>query len=141
MLRQQSLLAPFGIDKAEYYDLIWVLIGSSTLLLGLYSWWVLRRPRGRGDALDLAYSALCGKLAKIGVPRAANEGPVNFSARLNELAADPGLQIIFDRYVGLRYAHALPESDAVREFTASVRALRVPEALAKIYREGVKRTR
>jgi transglutaminase-like putative cysteine protease len=139
MLRQQSLLTPFGIDKAEYYDLIWVLIGSSTLLLGLYSWWVLRRPRARGDALDVAYSALCGKLAKIGVPRAANEGPVSFATRLNGAATDPGLQVIFDRYVSLRYAHALPASDAVREFTASVRALRVPEALAKIYRKGVQR--
>jgi len=140
MLRQQSLLAPFGIDKAEYYDLIWVLIGSSTLLLGLYSWWVLRRPRARGDALDVAYTALCGKLARIGVPRAANEGPVSFAARLNKVAAEPDLQVLFDCYVGLRYAHALPASDAVREFTASVRALRVPEALAKIYRQGVKRT-
>jgi transglutaminase-like putative cysteine protease len=140
VLRQQSLLAPFGIDKAEYYDLIGVLIGSSTLLLALYSWWVLRRPRERGDALDVAYTALCGKLAKNGIPRAANEGPVSFAARLSELAAEPSLQGLIERYVGLRYAHALPASTAVREFAASVRALRVPAALAKIYREGVKRT-
>ena len=132
MLRQQSLLAPFGIDKAEYYDLIWVLIGSSTLLLALYSWWVLRRPRARADA----QAPRCGKLAKIGVPIALNEG----RSPLRRTGWRRPTQV-FDRYAGLRYAHALPASAAVREFAASVHALRVPRAFARIYREGVKRTR
>ena len=83
LLRQQNLLTPFGIAKAEYYDLVWVLVGSSTLLLALYSWWVLRRPRKPGDALDAAYSLLCRNLKAIGMPRAVSEGPVAFAGRLH----------------------------------------------------------
>ena len=140
-LRQQSLLTPFGIDKAEYYDLIWVLIGSSMLVLALYSWWVLRRPRARGDALDVAYTRLCRKLEKIGLPRAVNEGPLAFAARLNDIPATTGLQGLIESYVGLRYARALPERTAVRAFAGSVRALRVGGAFARIYRESRLRTR
>jgi transglutaminase-like putative cysteine protease len=140
-LRQQSLLTPFGIDKAEYYDLVRVLIGSSMLVLALYCWWVLRRPRDRGDTLDAAYARLCRKLERIGLPRAANEGPVAFAIRVNDVAATPAVQSLIGRYVGLRYAHALPDTGAVRAFAGSVRALRVGGAFARIYRNGARGTR
>ena len=139
-LRQQSLLTPFGIDKAEYYDLIWVLIGSSMLVLGLYSWWVLRRPRDLGDALDIAYARLCRKLERIGLRRAANEGPQTFASRLGRATAEPRLHGLIDRYIGLRYAHASPEATAVRAFAGSVRALRLAGPFARIYQEGRRRT-
>ena len=132
MLRQQSLLTPFGIAKAEYYDLVWVLIGSSTLLLALYSWWVLRSPRYRGDALDTAYAALCRKLAAAGIQRAANEGPTAFAGRLHLFAAPiAALEALIERYAGLRYAHAVPDAAAVREFAAAVGQVRLPRRLAK----------
>jgi transglutaminase-like putative cysteine protease len=133
VLRQQSLLKPFGVAKAEYYDLVWVLVGSSTLLLGIYSWWVLRRPRGRGDALDAAYARLCRKLAARGVQRAGNEGPVAFAARLrNGVTPVPALEQLLARYVGLRYALATPDAAAVGEFAGAVARLRLPRSFARI---------
>jgi transglutaminase-like putative cysteine protease len=137
MLRQQRLLAPFGIARAEYYDLVWVLIGSSTLLLAVYSWWVLRRPRESGDALDAAYGALCRKLARNGLVRAASEGPRSFADRLRGAAPElTALQNLIERYAGLRYAHALPAAADVRAFAAAVRELRVPRTFAKFNRGG-----
>jgi len=134
LLRQQSLLTPFGIAKAEYYDLVWVLIGTSMLLLAAYSWWVLRRTRKPGDALDAAYSALCRKLEATGTPRAASEGPLAFNDRLRQAGSPVAtLEELLQRYAGLRYAHAVPEAAAVREFAGAVRALRLPRRFAKIY--------
>ena len=132
-LRQQSLLTPFGIAKADYYDLVGVLIGTSTLLLALYSWWVLRRPREPGDALDAAYARLCRNLARRGAERAPHEGPRTYARRLGTIADAPGaVQQLLEHYVNLRYAHALAPSSAVREFVAAVRDLRLPRGFAKV---------
>ena len=141
-LRQQSLLTPFGLAKAEYYDLVAVLIGTSTALLALYSWWVLRRPREPGDALDAAYARLCRKLARSGAARAIHEGPRTYAHRLGAIAGSPVLvQQLLERYVSLRYAHALAPSAAVREFVAAVRALRLPQEFAKVNVLGPAATR
>ncbi len=141
-LRQQSLLTPFGIAKAEYYDLIGVLIGTSTVLLALYSWWVLRRPREPGDALDAAYARLCRKLARSGAARAAQEGPRTYADRLGAIAGSPmPVQQLLERYVSLRYAHALAPSAAVRDFVAAVRNLRLPRVFAKVNVLGQTATR
>ena len=138
LLRQQSLLTPFGIAKAEYYDLVWALIGTSTLLLAVYSWWVLRRTRKPGDALDAAYSSLCRKLEATGTPRAASEGPMAFSERLRRSGSPIAtLDELLLRYAGLRYARAVPDAAAVREFAGAVRALRLPRRFAKIYKKSV----
>jgi len=132
VLRQQSLLTPFGIARAEYYDLIWVLLGSTTLLLAIYSWWVLRRPLAAGDALDAAYALLCRKLASAGAARAANEGPTAFAARLRESGDAAIVQDLLGRYVGLRYAQAEPKPGGVSAFVGAVRRLRPRRIFAKL---------
>ena len=125
-LRQQSLLTPFGIAHADYMDLMWTLIGVSSLLLALFAWWVLRAPPVAGDPLDAAYARLCRKLARAGAPFTPAEGPQTLAARA--AAAWPGnrmLQPLFASYVGLRYACALPSAEAVRRFARAVGALRI----------------
>ena len=133
VLRQQSVLMPLGIAKAEYYDLIWMLVGTSVLLLALYSWWVLRQPAEPGDSLDVAYASLCRKLARGGVERVPAEGPSTFASRVRRtIPMLPSLQELIERYAGLRYAHAIPATADVRAFAADVRALRVPRTFAII---------
>jgi transglutaminase-like putative cysteine protease len=125
-LRQQNLLTPFGIDKAEYTDLVGVLIGATTLLLGLFTWWTLRAPRTTLDPLDAAYARLCRKLARAGVLRAANEGPRAFARRI---AATPlrgaAVADLLNQYIDLRYASPLPSETGLRTFAHGVGALRV----------------
>jgi protein-glutamine gamma-glutamyltransferase len=134
-LRQQSLLTPFGIDKAEYADLVAALIGLSTLMLAAFAWWTMRLPSVPADPLDAAYNSLCRKLARAGIARAPAEGPLSFAGRV---AAAQGtnvavqnlrdVQDLFARYVGLRYASALPLTADVRTFRRHVGALRVSTA-------------
>ena len=128
-LRQQSLLTPFGIDKADYGNLMAVLIGTSSLLLGLFAWWTLRAPRGPADPLDAAYVRLCAKLARAGTARTPAEGPQAYAQRLSAagLRSTP-LHALIGAYVELRYACAAPAPEAVRRFARGVAALRVHAA-------------
>ena len=77
---------------------------------------------------------MCRKLEATGSPRAASEGPIAFSDRLRR-SGNPvaTLEDLLLRYAGLRYAHAVPDAAAVREFAGAVRALRLPGRFAKIY--------
>jgi hypothetical protein len=107
------------------------------LLLALYSWWVLRKPRSRLDALDAAYAALCRKLARGGSARAANEGPAAYSMRLGAPGGpvEPARKLI-DDYARLRYACMSPAESAVREFARAVRRLRRGRLFAKLNENG-----
>ncbi len=124
-LRQQSMLTPFGVEKADYGVLMTALIGISTFLLMAFVWWVLRAPRARDDALDVAYEKLRKKLTKAGTVSTTAEGPLTIAARAT--AAWPenkDLPAAFARYIRLRYGCQLPEASDVRAFARSVSSLR-----------------
>jgi transglutaminase-like putative cysteine protease len=128
-LRQQQLLTPFGIDKAEYTQLMTVLIATSSLLLGLFAWWTLRAPRHSGDPLDTAYLQLCRKLARAGAARAPAEGPLAYAERLGASALRSSeLETLLRDYASLRYACEFPPARAVRAFAHGVAALRIHAA-------------
>jgi transglutaminase-like putative cysteine protease len=127
-LRQQGLLTPFGIDKAEYSDLMTALIGLSTLLLALFAWWVLRAPRGTGDTLDAVYEQLCAKLARAGAPRLPVEGPVALAARIGTRWQE--LAVLLREYGELRYAFESPPAARVSAFARATTALRLPAVQA-----------
>jgi protein-glutamine gamma-glutamyltransferase len=122
VLRQQSLLTPFGVDKADYASLMIFLIGSSSLLLILFVWWVLRVPRVHGDALDQAYGRLRAKLSKAGLISKSADGPLTLAARVK---SHQEITAVFSEYVRLRYACAVPELNEVRRFARAVASLRL----------------
>jgi len=126
-LRQQSMLTPFGIEHAEYADLMAVLIASSTLLLGVFAWWTLRARRAALEPLDLAYQRLCRKLARAGAARAAHEGPLAYAARTAAAGVNPAglLGDLLADYATLRYGHAEPPPERVAAFARRVASLRV----------------
>ncbi len=129
-LRQQNLLANFGIEKADYMTLIWILIGSTTTVLIGAALWIMRTPRCRLDPLDAAYTRFCAKLARAGALRAPAEGPQAYAERLRTLTRLPlernqRVQDLLADYVSLRYACALPSAEAVADFARAVRGLRV----------------
>jgi hypothetical protein len=45
--------------------------------------------RGRKDPVDALYSALCQRLAQLGVPRAPDEGPSAYAARVASAGLPP----------------------------------------------------
>jgi hypothetical protein len=129
-LRQQSVLTPFGIDHAEYADLMATLIGTSTLLLGAFAWWTLRARRAATEPLDLAYQRLCRKLARAGAARAPHEGPLAYAARTAAAGVNPAdlLGDLLADYAALRYGHAEPPREGVAAFARRVASLRVHAA-------------
>lgn len=129
-LRQQNLLAAFGIENADYATLIWILVATTSLLLFATALWIMRTPRRRVDALDAAYDRFCAKLARAGLARVPAEGPQTYAARLEKLTGLPPernqrVQALLTDYVCLRYACTLPSGEAVAAFARAVRALRL----------------
>jgi len=119
-LRQQNLLVPLGIARADYQTLTALLIGSGSVLLLLGALWVMRAPRRRVDALDAAYERLCAKLASNDRARTPDEGPLHLAQRTRDGTA----RALLEDYVSLRYAHALPDPGDTAEFARAVRRWR-----------------
>jgi transglutaminase-like putative cysteine protease len=125
-IRQQNLLVPLGIDRAESRELIVALALLSGLLLSIALGWVLRTPHSSTDPLDAAYARLCAKLARAGVIRDPAEGPYHLAARLaTRWPERRDLQRLLAAYVRLRYAHISPRPSAVRVFARTVALLRL----------------
>lgn len=125
-LRQQHLLSPFGIEKTDYPQLAALLIASSTIMLGVFAWWVLRGPRRTRDPIDTAYAELCRKLARAGLRRDPAEGPQHFAARIRKAGLHGArLQDLLARYMHLRYACQMPGEADVKLFARDVIALNV----------------
>jgi transglutaminase-like putative cysteine protease len=128
-LRQQSLLTPFGVAKADYPQLMLAMIAAGSLLLGLLAWWVMRAPKATGDALDAIYAKLRRKLARAGVTHDPATGPLTLGQHASaRLAAPQAVQRLLEDYVGLRYGCALPAPERIRTFTHAVAALRLSAA-------------
>ena len=128
-LRQQTLLTPFGVSRAEYPQLMLAMLVAGTLLLGLFAWWVMRTPRPAGDALDAAFAQFCRKLARAGVTRAPADGPITLARRTGaRLPAPQAAQRLLADYVDLRYACAAPAPERIQTFTRAIAALRLPIA-------------
>jgi len=123
-LRQQSLLQPFGVDRADVTDLAVVLaIGCSLLVAIALGWAVFQRREG--DALDAWMRRLERKLARAGVVRRTGEGPKHFLARAARAlpAQRNALERLNELYLRSRYAHDEPPPESIRAFGHAVREL------------------
>jgi transglutaminase-like putative cysteine protease len=83
-----------------------VLLASLTSVLLL--WRFLQRRRA-GDPIDALYSALCSRLARLGLARSADEGPRAYCARISAAAtlaapAQAAAAEFLGRYSDWRYA-------------------------------------
>jgi transglutaminase-like putative cysteine protease len=101
--RQHALLETlqenlFGWGSAA----LLALVCSVLLIAGKFS------PRGRIDPVDKLYSALCHRLGQLGLPRAPDEGPTAYAARVSAAALAPEPKAaaaeFLRRYSAWRYA-------------------------------------
>lgn len=130
-LRQQGLLARFGVDDASPADLMLALsIVLASVLLAATVWAIRSSPRPRGDVLDRAWHRLGRKLARRGIEARANEGPLDLLARVR--LASAGLARAFEplalRYVALRYGGDT-DPERLQGFLRSARNFRVSRRL------------
>lgn len=105
-LRQESLLKPFGIDRADAWQLVLAFSVGSGLALLLTLWVLLRQHRDTRHPLLRAWHRFTRRLARAGFPKGREEPPLAFARRLSALlpaqAAD--LLALSQRYSDWRYA-------------------------------------
>ncbi|NID15128.1 transglutaminase TgpA family protein [Luteibacter yeojuensis] len=124
-LRQQGLLQPFGIARAEVSDLAMIFAVGCAVLVAVALGWALFQRR-EGDALDASMRRLQRKLARAGVSRRTGEGPRHFLARAAR--ALPGqrnaLERLSELYLRSRYGHDEPPPESVTRFRREVKELK-----------------
>ncbi len=124
--RQRALFRPIGIEDLSARDGMLLLVGIGAAFIGLFMYLLLRAQWLSGyDPIAREYARFCRKLARMGVPRKAWEGPRDFAGRagvaLEKLA--PAIDAITELYVRLRYAPSAP-AGALEELQFRVRRLR-----------------
>ncbi|MFT3905405.1 MAG: DUF3488 and transglutaminase-like domain-containing protein [Steroidobacteraceae bacterium] len=128
--RQLALLAKLGLPDADWRTFAWLLGGAATLWV-LWMSWTLRRVLDTAgpDALGRAWLLFCRRCARAGSVRGAHEGPQDYLRRLVSRHPQQAAQLtaLIQQYIHLRYASD-PTSQAVADFTAQVRTLRLTPA-------------
>ncbi|HEV7610835.1 MAG TPA: DUF3488 and transglutaminase-like domain-containing protein [Steroidobacteraceae bacterium] len=135
---QQKLLEWLNIPEPDGHKLVIVLTASLALALAWLTWMVRRGvdPAPK-EPLIRAYARLCAKLAAVGVPRIAHEGPEDYAARIavRRPDLDSAVTALCRHYSSLRYSGA-PAGITIGQFEAAVRAFR-PARAAKPARASV----
>lgn len=104
---QAKFYSKIGLEYGNWMQLALVLGILVAGLMGLY-WLYLfwgRRPPPRPPVVR-DYARFCARLARLGLPRAAYEGPLDYAQRVAAARADLEQPVmdITDRYIELRYA-------------------------------------
>jgi protein-glutamine gamma-glutamyltransferase len=130
---QLNLLSRLGISSPDLQAVGWAF---ATALLSWLAWiaWQMSRgaPQVRPDRLARAYARLCRKLARVGLPRAAHQGPIAYAEAVGETRPDlsEGVRVLLTRYAELRYGAPRVDSQAadVAGFERAVARLSVAKA-------------
>ena len=102
--RQRELLAQLGFEDVNPFRLIGLLALLVALVMGLYV--IATRQRApRPDPVQRAYRDFCRKLARVGLVRAPQEGPLAYSERGSQLLPQhaEAIHAITALYLRLRY--------------------------------------
>ena len=102
--RQQWLLSAVGLGHLRFYGLVILMVIPMALLLAGWSALINRAPRPT-DPAQRAWQRIGSRLAKIGLPRRASEGPVDYIQRVETRRPDLSreLQRLLTLYLRLRY--------------------------------------
>ena len=104
--RQKSFLSSLGFGDISWSHMAVGLLVLMTTLIALFSITMFRRRIAvKTDPIYDQYNKFCKKLAKIGIVRSANEGPMAFAQRVASLRPDlAGMVGLISRlYINLRY--------------------------------------
>lgn len=126
-LRQQELLNRLGLLRFGWQGAAAVVLGATTLILGVVLLQLLRHGRARTEPVVRLYALYCRKLERIGLRRAPHEGPAAFAERAAKARPDlaPYIVEISSLYIGLRYGRA-DNGFALPRLRAAVKRFRPP---------------
>lgn len=122
---QQALLAKLGIRSgtiAASVKALLILVVLCFAIVGLYVWFASRPPGEKPDDVKKYYARFCEKLARAGLARPLDQGPVDFMKSVVKQRPDLEKPVsdITARYVRLRYEDA-PSKALISEFIKKVR--------------------
>ena len=122
--RQREVLNRFGVSQPSWQKLAQMLFWSVAVVIGLTAAWLLWRFRGH-DPAQAAWLAFCAKLARRGVARRTDEGPIDFALRVAAALPDKAAAVreIAELYADLRYGRA-PSREGVQRLRQAVRAFK-----------------
>ena len=114
--RQRSLWREWKLNVLAPWQITGIVAGIAAVWVGALLGWLAWRRR-RQDRARALWDALCARLARAGLPRAAYEGPLAYAtraaARWPEFAA--AFAIIGDSYAALRYGPVAVHADTTLE--------------------------
>jgi transglutaminase-like putative cysteine protease len=126
---QTNLLSSLGIEAPDVKHLGWLLAAGLVAWLLWVTWHIgisgLKTPR---DALARAYLRLCQKLARVGIERAAHQGPLAYAEVVSQQRPDLDVLVrpLLTRYAELRYGPSEKVTRAeVNAFSRQVSQLRI----------------
>ena len=100
--RQKSLIESLGFERVDWATLtiLMVALGSLVMLAMVVP---LLWKRTSLDPVELLYRRLCTRLARLGMARAAHEGPRAYAARLGapDSPLTPGQLVVAERFIKL----------------------------------------
>jgi transglutaminase-like putative cysteine protease len=112
---QLDLLSRLGIASPDLRTLGWAFVAALLIWLSWIAWQFGRSPPGpRPDRLARAYARLCKKLAGVGVPRTAHQGPIAYADEVTQRRPDlaQSVRSLLTRYAELRYGVPAKDSRA-----------------------------
>ncbi|HUA24022.1 MAG TPA: DUF3488 and transglutaminase-like domain-containing protein [Steroidobacteraceae bacterium] len=129
---QLTLLGDLGFHSPELRDAGWVFAATLLAWLAWVSWQVGRQQgRAPQDRLGHAYTRLCRKLARTGLPRAPHHGPLAYAQLIVRYRPDlaPLVSPLLEQYATLRFGptSASARDRDVRAFERAVTRLSVPK--------------
>ncbi len=122
---QLDLLRKLGFHSPDLRDAGWVF---AITLLAWLAWvsWQLGKGGGKPppDRLGRAYTRLCRKLARIGLPRAAHQGPLAYAQAIIRFRPDLATRVgrLLELYAELRFGLVSDDAHA-RDLRAFERAV------------------
>jgi transglutaminase-like putative cysteine protease len=107
-------------------------VGLITAVLALIGLRLVLQGRVKTSQEVRLYRLFCRRMANIGLPRAAHEGPLDYSIRISRQRPDlaPQIQAISRLYIGLRYGarQTRPQRNALTTRVRSFRPRRINRA-------------
>jgi protein-glutamine gamma-glutamyltransferase len=127
---QLNLLGELGFHSPQLRDAGWIFAVTLLAWLAWISWQVGKAPRAQPpDRLGYAYSRLCRKLARAGLPRPADHGPLAYAQLVVKYRPDLSLRVgpLLEQYTNLRFGPASDTASArdIRTFERAVAQLSV----------------
>jgi transglutaminase-like putative cysteine protease len=129
--RQRALWREWRLNTLAPWQITTIVLIIAAVWIGALLGWLAWRRR-RQDRARALWDAMCVRLARAGLPRAAHEGPVDYVARA--ASRWPELKstftIIGESYAALRYGPAAAQPDTTLERASAL--WRLKRALALV---------